>query len=370
MMLRRFLRGLVAGVAGVGLAAAVASPAFADPPGPTDYQSEIVSIDPPTPAIEVGIIGGDSFVELRVDVGTDAMVLGYQGEDYLWFRPDGVVLENQNSPATYLNADRYGDQLTAIPEGASADAEPSWKQVATGGYWAWHDHRAHWMQSVRPFGRSAGDQILEAVIPIVVDGDTVEVEVISTWQPEPSPVAMWLGVVAGLGTAGGAWLLRRRARGSGDIPPIVAGIPLVVLTVGVGTVQYLSLPSATGPRPIWFVLPLVAAVSTAVGLVLSVRGARFAADAALLVVAVELAVWGFVKRDGLSAAIVPTDAPFWLDRFATAAALAGGVALAAIALWWLFAVPAPGSESASADPYAEPVSDSRAPSDSRRPAHP
>ncbi len=331
---------------GLGLAGAVATPALADPPGPTDYRSEVRSVEPETASIEVGIIGGDSFVEMRVEPGTDAMVIGYEGEDYLWFRADGAVLENQNSPATYLNADRYGND--GVPSNASADAEPSWKQVATDGQWAWHDHRAHWMASVRPFGRSAGDQILEAVIPVVVDGDTVEVTVISTWQPEPSPLAMVLGALSGLGVAAGAWLLRGRR-----FPAIAATVPLVVLAVAVGAAQYLSLPSSTGPRPIWIALPLIAAVSAAIGVVLAVRGRRFAADAAMLLVGVELAVWGFVKRDGLSAAIVPTDAPFWLDRFTTAASLVGGVAVAALALWWLFA-----------------VSDSREPTGSPRPAHP
>ncbi len=358
---RHRLRRLIVGVVvGFGVAGAVASPALADPPGPTDYQSEVSSIDPATSTIEVGIIGGDSFFELRVEPGVEAMVVGYQGEDYLWFRPDGVVLENQNSPATYLNADRFGTD--GIPASASADAEPSWDEVATGGYWAWHDHRAHWMQSARPFGLGPGDQILEAVIPIVVDGDTVEVTVISTWQPAPSPVAMWLGVVAGVGTAVGAWFLRRTR-----IPPIAASLPAVALAVAVGAAQYLSLPSATDPRPIWVVLPLIAAVSAGVGVVLARRGMRFAADAAMLFVGVELAVWGFVKRDGLTAAIIPTDAPFWLDRFATASALVGGVLLAVIALWSLFAIPA-ASGAASGD--EESVSDSREPSGSPRPAHP
>lgn len=354
------IRRLIVGVvAGLGLAGAAASPVLADPPGPTDYQSEIRSIEPETPTIEVDIVGGDSFVELRVEPGVDAMVIGYEGEDYLWFRPDGVVLENQNSPATYLNKNRYGND--GVPATARADADPSWEQVATGGYWAWHDHRAHWMQSARPFGLEAGDQILEAVIPIVVDGETVEVTVISTWRAAPSPLAMWLGVVAGLGVGVVAWFLRGRR-----IPAIAASVPLVVLAVVVGAAQYLSLPSATDPRPIWIVLPSIAAVSAAAGLLLALRGMRLAGDAAMLLVGAELAVWGFMKRDGLGAAIVPTDAPFWLDRFATAAALVGGVMFVAIASWSLFVVPAPdGSSDAS-----EPFSDSRGRSGSPRPAHP
>lgn len=354
---RRLARRAVSGVvAGLALTAAVGAPVFADPAGPTDYQSEVQSVEPETDAIEVGVVGGDSFIEMRVEPGVEAMVIGYEGEDYLWFRADGVVLENQNSPATYLNADRYG--IDGVPDTASADAEPDWKQVATGGYWAWHDHRAHWMQSARPFGLEAGDQILEAVIPIVVDGEVVEVTVISTWQPEPSPVAMWLGVLVGVGVAVGAWFLRGRR-----VPPIAATIPLVALTVVVGVAQYTALPSATGPRLVWIALPIVAAICAAVGLVSALSGRRFAADAAMLLVGVELAIWGFVKRDGLSAAIVPTDAPFWLDRLATAAALVGGVLVAAVALWWLFALP-------GAKDAPEPVSDSREPTGSPRPAHP
>jgi hypothetical protein len=173
------------------------------------------------------------------------------------------------------------------------------------------------------------------VIPIVVDGETVEVTVISTWQPDRRRSPCGSASSPASVRPSRAWFSR-----GGRFPPIVASIPLVLLAVVVGVAQYFSLPSATEPRPIWIVLPLIAAVSAAVGLVLAVRGMRFAADAALLLVGVELAVWGFVKRDGLSAAIVPTDAPFWLDRFATAAALVGGIVLAAIALWWLFAVPA------------------------------
>jgi hypothetical protein len=357
MPVRRFVRRVVTGVViGLALTGAVGAPVFADPAGPTDYQSEVQSVEPETTAIEVGIIGGDSFFEMRVEPGVEAKVIGYEGEDYLWFRPDGVVLENRNSPATYLNADRYG--IDGVPDTASVDAEPDWQQVATGGYWAWHDHRAHWMQSARPFGLQAGDQILEAVIPIMVDGEMVEVTVISTWQPEPSPLAMWTGVLAGVAVTLGVWFLRGRR-----VPPIAATVPLVALAVAVGAAQYTSLPSATGPRVVWIVLPIVAAVCAAVGLALAMRGQRFAADAALLLVGVELAIWGFVKRDGLSAAIVPTDAPFWLDRFATAAALVGGVLVAAVALWWLFAVP-------STKEAPESVSDSREPTGSPLQAHP
>jgi hypothetical protein len=341
----RVVVGLVAGLLGSVM---LTSPAFADPPGPTDYQSEIVSVEPPTPTIETSIIGGDSFFELTVAPGTEAMVIGYQGEDMLWFRADGTVWENQNSPSTYLNADRLGGG--GVPDTATADAVPDWTQVAADGNYSWHDHRAHWMQEARPFGSGPGDQILESVIPLVVDGTDVDVTVISTWQPAPSALPVVAGFVVGLGLAVAAWFLHRARR---RVAALVVTMPVALLALTVGAWQFRSLPPETGPKLVWWVLPMVAVASAFFGALAARRSTTFAADAAMLLVGVELAIWGFVKRDGLSAAIIPTDAPGALDRFATAMALSSGVGFAGLALWWLFR-----------------VSESREPTGSPLPAHP
>jgi len=354
-------RWLLAGLLGLLLAISIASPVRADPAGPTDYLSEVVSVEPSTDTIGTAIVGGDSFFDLTVVEGTEVFVIGYEGEDYLWFRPDGSIWENRNSRATYLNRDRYNDEAIEIPPSAGRDAEPDWHQVGSDGHYAWHDHRAHWMQQSRPFGAAPGDQILEAVIPLVVDGDEVEVTVISTWQPAASPVPMVLGFVVGVAVAAGAFLLRRAGRA-----PLTAVAPVAVLALVVGVWQFRSLPPETDPRLIWWVLPAIAVVSAAVGLVAERRFGRFVGDAALLIVGVELAVWGFAKRDGFGAAIIPTDAPGWLDRFATALALAAGVGAAVGALWWLFAVP----QSTGTSTRESAVSGSRAATDSLPPVHP
>ena len=102
-----------------------------------------MSITPPTATVEVEVIGGDSFVQLTATPGTEVLVEGYQQEPYLRFRTDGVVEENQRAPTTYLNASRFGGG--DVPAGADPALPPDWKQVATGGTFAWHDHRAHWM---------------------------------------------------------------------------------------------------------------------------------------------------------------------------------------------------------------------------------
>ena len=333
------MRPIAAMAAGVVLAALFSTPVFADPAGPTDYRSQVVSVDPPSDDIAVEIIGGDSFVELTAQPGTDVVVVGYRGEPYLWFRPDGTVWENEKAPTTYQNLSRFG---TEAPPAADPEAEPDWHQVASDHRWAWHDHRTHWMQTTRPLGAGPGDQILEAVVPLVVDDADVAVTVASTWQPAPSPLPVWLGGIAGALAAVGWWATRRRGR-----PAMPWLVPPAALALAVGAWQYRSLPSETGPRLVWWALPAVAVVCSIAAVVAERRdrqrarsggapGSGFWAEAAMLLVGVELAIWGWVKRDGLSAALIPTDAPGWLDRFAVGAALTSGVGFTALALWALF----------------------------------
>ena len=80
------------------------------------------------------------------------IVEGYEGEPYLRFSPDGTVERNRLSTATYLNEDRAGAGITIPPEVQEADADtpPEWEEVASGGTYAWHDHRVHWMDDASP----------------------------------------------------------------------------------------------------------------------------------------------------------------------------------------------------------------------------
>lgn len=150
-----------------------ASPmALADPPGPTDFGSEVVEIEPALGGFEIEIVGGDSFVLLSVDAGVTAEVVGYQGEPYLRFLGDGTVEENAASPSKYLNEDRYA--AGALPATANAAAAPDWQVVGRDGSYAWHDHRTHWMNPLDPPGLGPGDQIAEGVVPLVVEGTEID----------------------------------------------------------------------------------------------------------------------------------------------------------------------------------------------------
>ena len=137
MNLRRRLAVTAALAAGI---ASVPGTAFADAAGPTDFRTEITSISPETPTVELSIEGGDSFVRMSVESGVEATVLGYDDEPYVMIDADGVVWENQRSYATYYNSSRYG--TGAIPDEVDNSAEPAWERVGDGGAWAWHDHRA------------------------------------------------------------------------------------------------------------------------------------------------------------------------------------------------------------------------------------
>ncbi|MGA9278481.1 hypothetical protein [Ilumatobacter sp.] len=312
--------------------------AHADPAGPTDYRSEILSVEPATTGVSLDILGGDSFVQLTAEPGTEATVVGYFGEPYLWFLPDGEVRENRNSPTSYQNENRYGADA---PDFATADADPDWETVARSGSFAWHDHRAHWMQPIRPAGQEPGDQILEQVIPITVNGEDVAVTVISTWEPEPSMLPAIIGGLLGAAVVAVAVWLSRRSAGWAIVLAPVALAALVA-----GWWQYTSLPAETGPRLVWPLLPALAVVAAVAAYPLRNRS-PFLAQAAGLVAASELVVWAFIKRDGLTAAIVPTGAPQWFERLVLVAAFVAGVGGVVLAISRLFFM-SPGTRDAVA----------------------
>lgn len=303
----------------------VAAPAAADPAGPTDYDTEITAIEPVVDGVELRMIGGDSFLELDNSGGREIEVVGYDGEPYLLFEPDGRVLENQRSPSKFLNDDRFAE--TEIPPEADADADPDWREVAGDGTYAWHDHRTHWMNQARPPGREPGDQILEAVVPLLVDDTTVAVTVRSFWLPAPSPLPAVGAALLGASVAAVvAFAARRRSERwwwSASLAAVAA-----LLAAAVGLVAYRSVPAETEPSLGLWLLPVVALASAGVAVLVRRRSAVLG-DGLLLLAALELVAWAWTRRDAVSAAIIPTDAPFALDRASITFAAAVGVVVAA-----------------------------------------
>jgi hypothetical protein len=301
--------------------------ALADPPGPTNYQSEVVEIDPAVSGFDVEIVGGDSFVLLTVDPGVTVEIVGYNGEPYLRVLSDGSVEENAASPSKYVNEERFG--RVELPDDVDAMAAPRWEVVASGGSFAWHDHRTHWMNPVAPPGRGPGDQVAEGVVPLLVDGLEVDVTVVSIWQSAPSVVPIVLGFL--LGAALVYLVIRLR-----PLAALVA-LGLAAAALVVGAVAFLSVPAETVPPWSLYLFPLVSFL-IALAIVYPKLLGRFGdtirrqRTLLLLLVALELVAWAILHWDWLWQAILPTSLPFWLDRFVAATVLVGGAGVALAAL--------------------------------------
>ena len=314
-------------VVGAALLMMLAAPqvAHADAAGPTDYRTQVISITPFTEAIEVSIEGGDAFVRIVVAAGHDVIVLGYDDEPYLHIAADGTVAHNLRSAATYYNAERYGGE---IPESVDNQAQPEWVEIGTGGAWAWHDHRAHWMGSQRPIGLDPGESLPPQQIPVLVDGDRVEVEVQTTLQASPSIWPSVFGVLIGLQLV----LL-----GSLAGPATLTLVSILLACAGtiVGVAQFRSLPGETGPLVTWWLLPGLALLCL-VATVLTYGRQPLLRTGLMLLAAVQLTLWALIRRSTMTRSVLPTDLPFWFDRMVTAAVLTGGAALIVTGVITLF----------------------------------
>ena len=86
----------------------------------------------------------------------------------------------------------------------------------------------------------------------------------------------------------------------------------------------------------WWLLPASPRRRVLVALVL---GRRLVSYALVLLAALELGVWVWLRRDGAFRAIIPTDAPFWLDRGVMAATAVVAVVAAVGAAVAMFRLP-------------------------------
>jgi hypothetical protein len=115
--------------------------------GKKGYRSTILAVKPAIRGLELKVLYGDDQVLLNNLTGKTIVIKGYSGEPYLRFAASGIFV-NVNSPAGYLNQDRYG--RAQVPKSATPSAQPDWQKLAGGKRWAWHDHRIHYMNPIAP----------------------------------------------------------------------------------------------------------------------------------------------------------------------------------------------------------------------------
>jgi hypothetical protein len=171
----------------VGLAVALAAiPAASADGGSVNYTSKLNSVDPAIKGLLVRVVDGDDAIELRNATGYNVTVAGYENEPYLRFLVNGRVEVNVNSPAKYLNEDRFA--AVTVPKTASASAKPRWQLVAQAGTYTWHEHRVHWMSTDRPpqvkaSGGHEVQRVFNWVVPLGVGGKRVKARGTLWWVP-------------------------------------------------------------------------------------------------------------------------------------------------------------------------------------------
>jgi hypothetical protein len=287
----------------------------------------VVSITPEVGGITVEVVGGDSFLRVVVEPGHEVLIPGYEGEPYLRILADGTVEENQRSPATYLNQDRYGQVDVS---GVDADAEPEWLVIDDDGEIAWHDHRIHWMSPEVGAGVEAGDETPNSPweVPMTVDGVDVVVSGTLVYVGGISPLP-WVG----LGLAAGALLVvvgwpRRRSLTVATAGALVGSVAASIA----GAAEWSSQPDGTGASSAVLIVPVVGLVAAvAAGVLLLVRRPALASVGVLAAAAAMLG-WGVLRFDVLTHPVLPTDLPAGLDRTLTVLALGLGVAAAVLAV--------------------------------------
>jgi hypothetical protein len=182
------------------------------------YKSTIEGVQPRIPGARFKILYGDDQVWLDNRSGKTIVIDGYGGEPYLRFTPAGIFV-NANSPAGFLNQDRYGK--SKVPKFASENAPPRWQKLAGGDVWAWHDHRIHYMSAAfPPVIRNAPDQphhVFDWKVPATANGKRFFIDGSLDYTPPPPPeqdnsfpfaLVIALAVVVGAGLVG-LFFLRR-----------------------------------------------------------------------------------------------------------------------------------------------------------------
>ena len=152
------------------------------------FKAIVKGLKPGIPGVTARVLGGEDRLWLSNRSDRELTIYGYEGEPYLRLTPRGVF-QNQRSPATYLNLDRFA--RIVVPPEAHAGARPIWKRIAKSRAWAWHDHRIHWMSTFPPKpvldDRQSPHHVFDWSVPARFGTRRVAVLGSLDYEPPPTP---------------------------------------------------------------------------------------------------------------------------------------------------------------------------------------
>jgi hypothetical protein len=184
--------------------------------GNPNMNSVVNQLTPHVPGVTLQVLNNDDRFQITNRSKDTILVQGYDGEPYARITPDGTVVVNHNSPAFYLNTDRYG--AVTVPKTANAKAAPDWQLLDKTGVFQWHDHRMHYMSTGVPSvvkDKKAKTKIFNYRIPIKIGAQEGAIAGTLWWDPPKdggAPVGAIVAFVVLLALGGGAVVLTRRRR--------------------------------------------------------------------------------------------------------------------------------------------------------------
>jgi hypothetical protein len=324
------VRRLLVVLLGVLAVLMVSGPAQAHVGGGTagsDFDGRVVAVTPAMPGVSVRVLQFGDDLELVNGSSTEVSVPGYSDEPYLRIGPDGVW-RNKNSPATYINLNRYGQ--VSLPPSADSHAAPDWEQVSTEASYVWHDHRTHWMSQGQLPPAVAADpahdhQVFGWQIPMFYGDEKVVVAGELTWSPPPSPWLVWpLYLVLTL-VAVAAGLLARSPRPLGAL--LVLGAVAAVWHALATSAPAASLGSHTGAIASAMLPAVMVLLVAGIGIRAAWRGRGVLTGFMALLLGWLLLIEGLPDVDVLWTAHSLSNGPQLVARAAVAVMVALGIGL-------------------------------------------
>ena len=164
-----------------------------------NYLTQVNAVTPATNGVTVTVINRSDRLLLHNTSNANVLIDGYKGEPYARVKADGTVEVNTDSPAYYLNEDRFGQ--TKAPASADGKGAPQWKVLSKTGRFEWHDHRMHWMSQQPPSqvrGVKEKTKIFDWTVPVKVSATAGAIKGTLFWTPrvESGPPTAAIGILA------------------------------------------------------------------------------------------------------------------------------------------------------------------------------
>jgi hypothetical protein len=128
-----------------------------------NYRTTIVSIEPEGLPVDVRMTSGDE-IRFENEGDEDLVLCGYEAdtcEEWVKIGPDGVFVD-RNSKAYFSNAEE--DQMGEVPADAGSGPAKFERVRETPAFYAYHDHRVHWMGRALPPGVDESDPSTQKVM--------------------------------------------------------------------------------------------------------------------------------------------------------------------------------------------------------------